>query len=120
MPRTAPLPGEQEYARRLEAEAVRIPARLAELPQVRLVVGFGSFYGGGRRDLLTDLDFLVVMETSEPFLSRIEALLQWTQPLVATDILVYTPQEFQRLLQRGIVRQAITTGRILYEARSGR
>ena len=35
------------------------------------------------------------------------------------DVLVYTPEEFERMKNRSFIKKAIEEGKILYEARSG-
>jgi predicted nucleotidyltransferase len=96
----------------LEKELARITAELERL-DARLVVLFGS-YAHGRRDLFTDLDLLVVMESDEPFVGRIASLYARLHPKVAADILVYTPEEFEEMKLRRFVRHALKTGRVLY------
>jgi predicted nucleotidyltransferase len=76
-----------EYVDNLQRALDRIVSQLASMPEVERVVLFGS-YASGRRDLFTDLDL---------------------------DLLVYTPLEFEQQRDRGFVRQALQTGRILYE-----
>lgn len=73
---------------------------------------FGS-YATGRRDLFTDLDLLVVMESGEDFVARTTSLYRALEPRVDLDLLVYTPEEFERLRQRGLVRRIAETGRTL-------
>ena len=65
------------YAERLESGLARVVEALRRLPEVRRISVFGS-YARGRRDLFTDLDILVVMDTQESFperLARLYALL---------------------------------------------
>jgi predicted nucleotidyltransferase len=76
------------------------------------VILFGS-YATGRRDLFTDLDLLVVMESGEDFVARTTSLYRALEPRVDLDLLVYTPEEFERLRQRGLVRRIAETGRTL-------
>ncbi|HXF51973.1 MAG TPA: nucleotidyltransferase domain-containing protein [Dehalococcoidia bacterium] len=103
-----------ERARRLESELDRIVGELRSMG-ARLIVLFGS-YAAGRRDLFTDLDLLVVMESDLPFVRRIPALLERLHPKVATDLLVYTPEEFEEMRERPFVRHALATGKVLHEA----
>ncbi|MCR4404977.1 MAG: nucleotidyltransferase domain-containing protein [Candidatus Acetothermia bacterium] len=46
---------------------------LAALPEVRKVIIFGS-YARRRRDLFTDLDLVVIMDSEEDFLGRLARL----------------------------------------------
>jgi len=57
------------YRRALEDALTRIRQRLAEIPGVQKAVLFGSA-ARGRRDLFTDLDLLVVMQSDSEFIQR--------------------------------------------------
>jgi predicted nucleotidyltransferase len=109
-----------EYAEALDRALSKIVAHLANMPEVEQVILFGS-YAAGRRDLFTDLDLLVVMSSEQDFVRRTAELYQQVAAGVDLDLLVYTPEEFQRLRRRGFVRQALETGRVLHEKkRAGR
>ncbi|MFQ6049396.1 MAG: nucleotidyltransferase domain-containing protein [Phycisphaerae bacterium] len=101
---------------RLQAEARRIAAELARQPAVRRVIMFGSAARGEARTS-SDLDLIVVMQTDAPFLKRWREVWQLARPQVPTDLLVYTPAEFEQLLQtRAFVRSAVREGTVLYDA----
>jgi predicted nucleotidyltransferase len=102
------------YVAALEQAVSEVVARLAAMPEVESVILFGS-YAAGRRDLFTDLDLLVVMSSELDFVHRTAELYRQIGAGVDMDLLVYTPDEFERLRQRGFVRQALQTGRVLYE-----
>lgn len=102
------------YARSLEQSLAEILKRLADMPEVEKVILFGS-YAAGRRDLLTDLDLIVVMDTDQDLLHRTTELYPKLQAGVDLDLLVYTPDEFERLRESGFLRQALETGRVIYE-----
>ncbi len=109
-----------EYAEALDRALSKIVAHLANMPEVEQVILFGS-YAAGRRDLFTDLDLLVVMSSEQDFVRRTAELYQQVAAGVDLDLLVYTPEEFERLRQHGVVRQALETGRVLHEKkRAGR
>ena len=103
-----------EYRQALEEALGRIVSQLSAIPEVEQVILFGS-YAAGRRDLMTDLDLLVVMQSQQDFVQRTAALYQQIQAGVDVDMLVYTPEEFERQREHGIVRQAVRTGKVLYE-----
>jgi predicted nucleotidyltransferase len=63
----------QDYARRLDAAPGRAVAILRTVEGIERVSVFGS-YAQGRRDLLTDLDLLVVWQTQRPLLERLKHL----------------------------------------------
>jgi len=102
-----------EYVQLLDRAVTLAKASLSALPEVRLVVLFGS-YAAGRRDLLTDLDLLVVMESRQNFVQRSANLRSRLKLRVDCDLLVYTPEEFARLRNDGFVRHALETGKVLY------
>lgn len=84
------------------------------MPEVQKVILFGS-YAAGRRDLLTDLDILVVMDSPLDFVARNVELARRLRAGVALDLLVYTPQEMEQMRDRPFLRHALKTGKVLYE-----
>jgi predicted nucleotidyltransferase len=108
-----------EYSQALSDALDRILDHLINRSKVEQVILFGS-YAAGRRDLFTDLDLLVVMSSKQDFLSRTVELYQQLTAGVDLDLLVYTPEEFEQQRQRGFVRQALKTGRVLYEKKRAR
>ena len=113
-----PLAAQREAYLEELAEAVRtIKEKLSRRPEVELVVLFGS-YAKGRRDLLTDLDVLVVMRSDKPFLERIAELYRELGVSVDMDLLCYTPEEFERVKDSPFVKKALEEGVILYEKRA--
>lgn len=111
------MPARTERQRRIEPELRRIVARLTEVGAKKIVL-FGS---AARNDLgsTSDIDLLVVQETNQPFLRRIEEALRLVAPRVATDIIVHTPAELDALNQsNSFVRRALAEGKVLHEAKS--
>jgi predicted nucleotidyltransferase len=104
----------ERYVAALDQALDELLRRLRTRPEVHRVILFGS-YAAGRRDLFTDLDLLVVMDSAEPFVTRTAALYRDLAPRVDVDLLVYTPDEFERLRHGGFVRRAIETGTVLHE-----
>jgi predicted nucleotidyltransferase len=103
-----------EHCFLLDKSLPRVVRQLREMPAVEKVILFGS-YAAGRRDLFTDLDLIVVMQSDQPFIDRSALLYLYLQPSVGMDILVYTPEEFERMSQGGFLRLALRTGQVLYE-----
>ena len=60
----------------------------------------------------SDLDVLVVRRSDIPFVERPRELLAMLPPGLAVDVVVYTPEEFERLSRdpRGIVASALAEG----------
>jgi predicted nucleotidyltransferase len=84
------------------------------MPEVELVILFGS-YNAGRRDLFTDLDILVVMESPLDFITRTAELYRRLSAGVDLDLLVYTPEELCSNKKKPFLRHALETGKVLYE-----
>jgi predicted nucleotidyltransferase len=103
----------------LEAELGRWVRLLIENYNPQRILLFGSL-ATGEVDEWSDVDLVVVKETSLRFLDRIREVLELLHPRVGVDVLVYTPEEFDRLTQeRGFVRQEILEkGQLLYERAS--
>lgn len=92
-----------QYKQALSSALDRILAQLTGMPQVEKVILFGS-YAAGRRDLFTDLDLLVVMDTDKDFLQRTAELYRLIQTDVDVDLLVSTPEELKSRQTSGFVR----------------
>ena len=98
--------------------------RLVEVlaqPDVERIILFGS-RARGEADEYSDLDLVVVRRTSARFLKRLEEAYQRLADAalglgVDVDILVYTPEEYRRMLAEGnpLVTMVHREGRILYE-----
>jgi len=106
-----------EYRQALDDAFNRTVHYLVNVPEVELIVLFGS-YAHGKRDLFTDLDFLLVMQSEKDFVTRTGELYQQLVAKVDVDLFAYTPDEFERMKTRGFVKEALRTGKVLYEKRS--
>ena len=102
------------YAQELDAAIRDLADQLGRMPEMRRVVLFGSA-AAGRRDLHTDLDLLVIMDSDLSFVARNAALAGRVRCGVALDLLAYTPAEVERMRERPFMRQALA-GKVLYEA----
>ncbi len=106
------------YARALDRAIERAADVLGRDPRVERVVLIGSA-ARGSRDLFTDLDLVVVMETDEPFHRRAAGLLADLALGVDVDLLVYTPEEFERMRRRPFLARALENGRVLHAKQRG-
>lgn len=104
----------EEYVNNLDQALERVLDQLRAIPAVQQVILFGSF-AAGKRDLLTDLDFLVVMESELDFVTRTAQLYVSLQPGIDMDLLVYTPEEFEDMKDGNFLRRALEGGKVLYE-----
>jgi predicted nucleotidyltransferase len=100
--------------------AERLPEvveRIAEVLKPDKVVLFGS-YAYGRPTPDSDVDLLVVMETTAPPVERYLAVSRLLRPRpFPVDILVKTPEEIERALASGdfFIGEILSRGHVLYE-----
>ena len=100
----------------LEAELARYVQLLREHYAPQRIRWFGSLISGEVKEW-SDIDLVIIKETERQFLDRTREVLQLLRPQVGVDILVYTPDEFDQLVQqRAFVRDEIVgKGKVLYE-----
>jgi predicted nucleotidyltransferase len=81
------------------------------------IILFGSV-ARGDADADSDLDVLVIKDTADPFVRRLEAMAELCPLGVHADILVYTPHELRQMVDDGnpFILQALREGRTVYEA----
>jgi predicted nucleotidyltransferase len=103
----------REYVAEMERELESIVGQLRSIPEVRSVILFGS-WARGRRDLGADLDLMVVMESSQDFVTRCAGLAGRLRTGAPLDLLVYTPEEIERCAGRPFFRRALAEGKVLY------
>lgn len=104
----------RDRSRMIDAEVRRQTAILASIVSVEKVILFGSA-ASGRTGMASDIDLLVIQRTDKRFLDRVGELLELLQPNVATDLLVWTPEELERNSDSRFIRQIGKTRRVLYE-----
>lgn len=100
---------------RLNREIERMVALFPDLG-VQKALLFGS---AARGDVIgtSDIDLILIKETDKRFIDRVEEALLALEPAVDLDVLVYTPAEFEDLLESSpFVQAAVRDGRVLYEA----
>jgi len=107
----------EEYAELLEKSIKRVVSELSG--QVEKISIFGSYPKRGP-DLFTDLDILVIMKTSKSFLERTKEIYSLLALPVDADILCYTPEEFERIRERGFFKKILAEEVVLYEKRGNR
>ncbi|HCW50590.1 MAG TPA: nucleotidyltransferase domain-containing protein [Clostridiales bacterium] len=110
--------GPDEERRRLLEREVRRMTALFPRMGVKKAILFGSL---ARGDVIetSDIDLILVMETPRRFLDRLDEAFRVLRPKTGLDVLVYTPDEFEELLEtRPFVQKAVREGKVIYEARS--
>jgi predicted nucleotidyltransferase len=84
------------------------------------VIVFGSS-ARGDEDEYSDLDLVIIKETQERFLDRLERVYELVKPTFAMDVLVYTPQEFAKMQEREnpFIEMVMKEGVVIYERPKG-
>ena len=82
------------------------------------VILFGS-HVYGEPDLDSDIDLLIIKDTSDRFIDRwvkVHHILTGTHHSIALDTLVLTPQEIEKRLARGdqFIAEILEKGKVLY------
>ena len=100
----------------LQREISRLASAAAAMGAKKVIL-FGST-SKGNAGIFSDLDLLIIMDSELEFLKRTAEAYRQLKPEVGADILVYTPDELERMLQdkNEFIRQALTEGQVLYEA----
>lgn len=106
----------REYIGLLEKSVESIVRKLSG--RAEKIIVFGSYYR--RRDLFTDLDVIVVMKTNKPFIERLKEIYSTLSLPVDADILCYTPEEFERMKERGFFKKLMKEAVAIYEEESNR
>jgi predicted nucleotidyltransferase len=90
-------------------------ASLEEYDPQRVIL-FGS-WARGDEDEYSDLDLVIIKETQERFLDRLEKVYELVKPTFAMDVLVYTPQEFAEMQEREnpFIEMVMKEGVTIYE-----
>lgn len=80
------------------------------------VIVFGS-YARGEVDDLSDVDIVVIKKTREIFFDRIRKVLKVLNLDRAVDVFVYTPEEFDDMIERGnaFAEMILEEGVVIYE-----
>jgi len=101
--------------RALKRELNRWLPLLIENLQPETIMVFGSMADKHVGEW-SDIDLVIVHQTSLPFYRRIKHALQLIRPKVGVDLLIYTPEEFSKLSrERRFFRDEILdNGKVLY------
>jgi len=80
------------------------------------VILFGS-HAKMSYDRYSDIDLIIIKKTRKRFLNRIKEVLEIIKPDYPIDILVYTPEEFQRMISKRnpFIEFVIKEGKVIYE-----
>ena len=103
----------------LQHELQRIIDILIHRYQAEKLILFGSAAQGEIHEW-SDLDLVVIKKTDQPLLARIEEILRLVRPQVGLDVLVYTPEEVEALVDERrafVLDEIIYKGAVAYERR---
>jgi uncharacterized protein len=109
-------PAARERKAMLEKELKRYVKILVEEENPELILVFGSMVTGEIHEW-SDIDLVVVQETKLPFMKRLHHLRGLLKPQVGTDILSYTPSEFDQMARERLFfrHEILGKGVVLYE-----
>ncbi len=85
--------------------------------QPEKVILFGSL-ANAEVEEWSDLDLVIIKDTSKPFLQRLKEVALLCRAPVGVDFLVYTPDEFSQMLAEKnpfLIEEVIRKGKVLYE-----
>ncbi len=107
-----------ERKKTLDSELARFIRILKEQADPEKVILFGTLAGGVVHEW-SDIDLVVVEKTDLPFFERLRRIRKLFRPKVGMDVMVYTPEEFDRLCaERPFFRDEIVAkGEVVYERR---
>jgi len=80
------------------------------------IILFGSFaYGKPKEN--SDVDLLIIKKTEKRFGARLFEAVRFIKSKMGTDILVYTPEEWERGLKKNhyFLKEIANKGRLVYE-----
>jgi len=77
---------------------------------------FGS-YATGKETKRSDLDLMIIMNTSKRFFERYDQFdeIYNTFKGYAIDLLIYTPEELEKISHRKFIKDILYKGKIIYE-----
>ena len=79
---------------------------------------FGSFARGSQSQK-SDIDLILIQETGEPSFERYGGILQDLYKAVKgrdIEVLIYTPEELDRISHRRFIQRAWQEGKVIYES----
>ncbi|HXK28167.1 MAG TPA: nucleotidyltransferase domain-containing protein [Candidatus Binatia bacterium] len=103
-----------------EAEISKIVRQVVDAYRPEKIILFGS-YAYGKPNADSDLDLLIIKETSERFIDRwtnVRMIVSDPKRTIPIEPLVLTPQEVEERLAMGdqFIEEIITKGEVLYAA----
>lgn len=109
-----------DIRKRIPNSVIRAVARqIAEQFKPQKIILFGSYARGNPR-AESDVDLLVIMNTSLREVEQSIKICQQTEVRFGLDLIVYTPKHLKERVKMGdwFLRDVIKEGKVLYESRS--
>ena len=96
--------------------AQRIINRIIRQYRPKKIIVFGSFARGDIHQG-SDLDLVIIKNTKEKFLKRMDRVLDLCDGEIAVEPLIYTEAEFEKMLKEGndFLETVISEGKVVYE-----
>lgn len=96
--------------------AQRIINRIIRDYRPKKIIVFGSFARGDVHQG-SDLDLVIIKNTKEKFLRRMDAVLDLCDGEIAVEPLIYTEAEFRKMLEEGndFLETVSKEGKVVYE-----
>ncbi len=110
----------EERQAKLNQALERILLTLAAEYRPEKVILFGSMAQASVGEW-SDLDLVIIKDTSKPFLQRLREVALLCRAPVGVDFLVYTPSEFDQMIAERnpfILEEVLRKGKVLYERQS--
>ena len=94
----------------------RIINRIIRSYRPKKIIVFGSFARGDVHQG-SDLDLVIIKNTKEKFLRRMDAVLDLCDGEIGVEPLIYTEAEFERMLEEGndFLETVVSEGKVVYE-----
>jgi len=102
----------------LTTELNRVLSLVAKDQSVKKVILFGSSVDLSNVSDWSDIDICLIQETNLRFLDRVASWIDKIEPEVGMDLVVYTPDEFEKLKTSSafVTKEIVEKGKELYAA----
>jgi predicted nucleotidyltransferase len=99
-----------------QKEIQRITQEIVKKYKPEKIILFGSFATGKRKEN-SDVDLVVIKKTKKKFGARLFEVCQYIHSWLGTDILVYTPKEWEKGLKKNyyFFKEIDQKGKLIYE-----
>lgn len=87
--------------------------------QIEKAILFGSF-AREESSSRSDVDLILIKKTNQRFFDRYDKILvdlNKAMPDHELDVLIYTPDELEKIAERPFIAQALKDGKVLYESK---